>query len=179
MTDATQRYPENKSLQQSNRFLLSFGRLPYVTFNCQLVNLPGISIGEYAQENPFVPIWRAGDKAMYEPLVINFMIDEELWAWQAIHDWMRGLSFPTSFDEYKNLSLQVRNSPLSSKPQYSDATLTLLTGHQNPYLRVKFYDVFPTSLSQLQFNVQDTAQLTLIADATFRYTYFDLERISS
>ena len=174
---ATDRYPENKSLLQSNRFLLSFGRLPYLTFNCQLANLPGIGAGEAIRETPFVTLWHPGDKLQYEPLVVNFMVDEDFWSWQAIHDWMRGFTFPTTFDEYKNLSLQVRHKILDSRPQYSDASLTLLTGHQNNNIRVKFYDVFPTSLSSLQFNVQDTAQLTLIADASFRYSYYDISRL--
>ncbi len=60
---------------------------------------------------------------------------------------------------------------------YSDATLTLFTNKNNPSFRIKFYDIFPTSLSTIAFSTGDTAENIMTADATFRFSYYNYERI--
>ena len=63
------------------------------------------------------------------------------------------------------------------QPQYSDATLTIYTNKNNPNFRVKMVDVFPTSLSSVLFNASDTAENIVTADATFRFSYYNYERL--
>jgi len=51
------------------------------------------------------------------------------------------------------------------------------TNKNNSNFRVKFIDLFPTSLSTILFSSQDSAENIVTADATFRFSYYDYERI--
>jgi len=66
----------------------------------------------------------------------------------------------------------------SKQPQFSDATLTILSSSFNPTIRIKFYDIFPTSLSSFVLSAADSPENIITADATFRYTYYDVEVVS-
>ena len=158
--------PVNTNLLQSTKFMLNFVRVPDTNFFCQSVSMPGVNMSEAIQTNPFADIYRPGDKLQYEPLTVTFLIDEYLNSWKNIHDWMRGLTKPTKFAEYTKLKKEIGI--------YSDANLTILNGLNNPVVRIAFFDCFPTSLSPIQFSATDDGGQTITADATFRFTYFDI-----
>lgn len=181
MSTAIQRNPETVDLLQSTKFRLTFERLPGLTFFCQSANLPGVALTEIVRNTPFVDLYHAGEKLVYDTFNVTFLVDEELYAWTSIHDWVRGLTFPTDFKEYVGLA---RQSPASAmrgnfkvKPQYSDAILTVYTNKNNANFRIKLYDVFPTSLGTILFNTSDSAENIITSDAIFRFSYYDYERI--
>jgi hypothetical protein len=62
-------------------------------------------------------------------------------------------------------------------PQFSDATITLLSSSNKPYYRFKFHDVFPTSISTFVMAATDDPSNPMTADATFRYSYYDIEKL--
>jgi hypothetical protein len=176
------RNPRNPNPLQSNKFLLTFGRVPNVQYFCQNVTVPGISLSEAVITNPFVDLYSPGEKPIYDLLNITFMIDEELQGWKEIHDWIRAMTFPTDFAEYRNLrNLNKYNSSASdirkNFPQFSDASLTLFSSSNKEYYRFKFKNVFPTTLSTFVMNVQEGPDNILTADATFRYEYYDIEKL--
>ncbi len=168
--------PDNTNVLVPNRYVLSFIRLPNVQFFCQTVNLPGINLSAVPRNTPFVDVSIPGDKLIYDPLTITFLVDEDLKAWREIHDWMRGMTFPTKFEEYRDLAKQ---SPYVSQksPQYSDATLVILDSNQQGNYRFKFVDAFPTSLAAFTLSSTLGPETIMTADATFSFTYFDLEKI--
>lgn len=178
---AVTRSPTNVDLLQSTKFRLTFGRLPAITYFCQSANFPGVSLTEVQRSTPFVDLYVPGEKLVYDTFNITFLVDEDLRTWTEIHDWIRGLTFPTDFKEYVNLSRQAGASNIRGstglKPQYSDAVLTLYTNKNNPNFRIKLVDVFPTSLSSILVNTSDTAENIIVSDATFRFSYYDYERI--
>ena len=57
---------------------------------------------------------------------------------------------------------------------YSDATLTITSSKNNPTVEVRFSDIYPVSLSALQFDQQvgDTTYLTATVD--FSYTLYEI-----
>jgi hypothetical protein len=179
---ALTRNPSNPNPLQPNKFLLTFGRLPNVQYFCQNVTVPGISLSEAVITNPFVDIYSPGEKAIYDLLNISFMIDEELKSWLEIHDWIRAMTFPVEFREYQNLSKlnkyqSAKNYINNRFPQFSDASLSLFSSSNKEYYRFKFYEVFPTTLSTFIMNSQDGPDTIITADATFRYSYYDVEKL--
>lgn len=177
------RSPGSTDLLQTTKFRVTFDYLPGMTFFCQSANFPGLSLTEIPVPTPFVDFYVPGEKLVYDTFNITFLIDEKMLAWTEIHDWIRGLTFPTEFKEYFDLrkrgEIQTsRFSPIQKiKPQYGGAVLSVYSNKNNPKFRVKFNDVFPTSLSSIIFNTQDTAENVAVADATFRFSYYDYERI--
>jgi len=164
-SNRTYSQPANLSLAQSTKFMLNFARLPDTNYFCQTVTMPGVNMSEVVTETPFSTVYRHGDKLQYDPLVITFVVDEWLNSWKNIHDWMRGLTKPTRFQEYDKLKLEFGI--------YSDAMLTILNGVNVPIARVTFRNCFPTNLASLQFSATDDGGQIIVADATFRYDYFD------
>lgn len=89
------------------------------------------------------------------------------------------MTFPEDFEDYKGLSRLNKAATLTQTktPQYSDATLTLLSSSNIPYVKIHFKDAFPTTLSTFIMSSSSGPDELLTADATFRYTYFDIEKL--
>lgn len=178
MTSLT-RNPINPNLIHGNKYVLNFGRLPNIQYFCQTITVPGVSLSEVPRPTTFVDLYVPGEKAIYDLLNITFMVDEEIQAWKEVHDWIRGITFPTNYTEYRNLKSLNKNVQLAKDtgPQYSDATLLLLSSANNPLYKFTFYDVFPTSISSFAMSTTDTPESIITADATFRYSYYDIDKL--
>jgi len=178
---ATTRNPTNHDILQSTKFKLNMTRLPGVTYFCQTVNLPGLSLTEVIRPTPFVDLYSPGEKLIYDTLNITFLVNEDLSDWEQLHDWLRAMTFPHDFGEYANLSKLAAASAirLGSKlpPQFTDASVTIFTNKNNPQIRLNFKDLFPTTLGGIIFSSLDSAENIITADAAFRYSYYNIERI--
>jgi hypothetical protein len=173
---ALTRTPVNQNFLQSNKFQVNFSRLPNTQFFTQMVTVPGISMGEASQPTPFLDLFIPGDKAIYEPLVMTFYVDEQMESWVEIHNWIRAMTFPKNFDEYKNIRNLNNYTKFqqAEKPQYSDCTVTVLTSANKPMLTFKYYDVFPITLSGIMMNTTEGPETPITSDAEFRYSYYDI-----
>jgi hypothetical protein len=176
---AISRNPTNPNILQPNKFTLNFARAPSIQYFCQSVSVPGIALSEVPQPNPFVDVYLPGEKAIYDILNVTFLIDEELKAWTEMHDWIRAMTFPYDFAEYQSLGQlnRIAGGVNKPKPQYSDASITVLSSSNKPYYKFKFYDCFPTSVSAFILSATDSPDTTMSADATFRYSYYDIEKL--
>ena len=177
---AITRNPSNLNFLQPNKFTLNFSRAPAIQYFCQTVSIPGISLSEIPQNTPFVDVYVPGEKAIYDLLNVTFNVDEDLLGWLEIHDWIRAMTFPVEFEEYRKLGSLNKSVGFKQnlKPQYSDAAITILNSAQLPIYRFKYYDCFPTTLSNLVMSTTDTPDTVITADVTFRYSYFDVEKIT-
>ena len=57
---------------------------------------------------------------------------------------------------------------------YSDGTLQILSSNLVPQFNVTFNDLFPYSLSTLDFDARDTDIDYFTADVSFKYTIYNL-----
>jgi hypothetical protein len=176
---AINRNPANPNFLHPNKFQLNFGRVPNIQYFCQTVSVPGISMSEIIRSTPFVDIYSPGEKAIYDILNVTFIVDEELKAWLEIHDWIRAMTFPTDFKEYKQLDKlnNYANSQKDSFPQFSDATLTLLSSSNIPIYSFKFKNAFPVTLSTFVISTNESPDTIITADATFRYEFYDVIKL--
>lgn len=175
---ALTRNPTNPNPLQPNKFVLNFSRLPNMQYFCQSVSIPGLSLVEAIRTNPFVDLYSPGEKPIYDLLNVTFIIDEEMKSWIEVHDWIRAMTFPENFDEYKQLPrLSKGGQTRPDFPQFSDASITIFSSSMTPYYRIKYFDLFPTTLSTFILNAQDGPDTIITADATFRYSYFDIEKL--
>jgi hypothetical protein len=174
-----------QNIAQAAKFQLHFDRLPEMTFFCTQVNMPGVSATEITHYTPFSDLPVPGDKIMYDPLIVQFIIDSDYKTWQSVHDWIRAYTFPKDYSEYKNLPLREKyqlsgdmaGKPQFNRPQYSDAAVTIYTNKNNPNMRIRFKDCFPITLSGVNFNAEQGAEIPITADATFRFSYYDIDRV--
>jgi len=62
----------------------------------------------------------------------------------------------------------------ADRPLYSDATLTILSNKNNPIVEVRYSDMFPVSLSGLDYNSQEADVDYLTATIDFRYKLYEI-----
>lgn len=167
------RTPENTNLLQPTKFLLTFDRIPNVTYFCQEANIPGVSLPPIVVNSPMLDYHVAGNKLSFSMFNIRFMVDEKVESWKSIYDWHLAIASPHSFDERNHLSALQNQYKQTDFPNYSDAVLTVLSNLNNPILRVHLVGLFPVSLSDIQFDTTLSADHIITADASFSVKYFD------
>jgi len=164
---AEQRQPKNLNPLYPTYFQFTLKRTPTITYFCQGANLPGMSINMIPESTRFVDIPHSAGSPEFEDLTINFMVDEELTNWIEIWNWIRTISNTQDHTEY-----------IEADQHYSDATLSLLNSSMTPKIRVEFRNIIPTSISALEFDSTVSNPDPLIATATFRYTTYEITKLS-
>ena len=190
-TNSFARQPTSLDYASPTQFKFQITKLPKVEYFCTAVNIPTVSISEVRQPTPFVDVPLPGTTLSYGALNMTFMVDENLENFQEIHGWLRGLGFPESYTEYEDgLNAGVDRAPtsqgsVSSEPgkvkfgapsqaaYFSDATLVVLTSKNNPIKEIRFRDVYPTNIGELQYDQQATDVQYLTATVTFNYRGYD------
>ena len=185
------RQPDKLDYASATQFKFGIHQLPKVEFFTLSANVPGISAGVITQPTPFKDIPLVGDKLAYENLSITFQVDEYLENYVSLHNWMRGIGFPSDRQEFRIFRDVTSNTPAGGKVQpvdlvgkaipdkalYSDAYLMVLSNKNNPIVEVNFQNIFPTSLSALEFtqNVSDVEYMT--ATAEFAYEIYEIKTV--
>ena len=170
---ALNRLPENVNTLDLTRFRFVIHSLPFTEYFTQSVNLPGINQANILQPTPMVNAAIPGDHISFDPFSVTFLIDEDMKSWLEVYDWLRQLTFPQTYSEFKELKTD-SISTFYDGPETSDATLVVLTNASNPNIQFFFHDIFPTSLTELQFNSAVDSPDVVTAEATFEYTSYEV-----
>lgn len=165
--------PTDISPLSPNGFMFNIQKLPNVSFFCQQVNLPGITLGTPEFGNPFGTAPIPGDTLTYDTLQVQFLVDEKMENYRAIYNWIVALGFPETYQQYINF-LNSSDALVTSElaKNYSDATLSILDGSNNSVANFSFHDMFPMSIDSLTFQSTSQDVQYLIGNATFRYAYY-------
>ena len=160
---------------------LAFNRIPKTTWFCTSAAIPGISLGEAQFPTPIHDIFLVGDKLTFENLNITFIVDEELQNYRELWDWLVGMGAPKEQSQWLaelkkgDSSVRKKGGSYAESNFYSDATLIIYNSKNIPKVEVKFTDMFPTSLSALEYTQEATDVEYFKASATFRYMYYEFE----
>jgi len=135
-------------------------RLPNTSFFIQEANIPGISSTELTINTPFREMHFSQDKLIYNDFAINVRVDENMKNYLEIVNWMKGLGFPKSFDQYADLQAGDGN--------YSDATLIIMNSMKNQNISIIFEDIFPVAIGDIQLNTTNMDVDFATVDITFK-----------
>lgn len=127
----------------------------------QQVAVPGLAMNVQPQPTALgVQIPIAVNTFNFNPLELNFIVDENIDNWKSIYDWMKSIG---------NIDNDKEGSEYSSWA--TTANLQILKSNYYPLSNrnFTFYNVIPTDLSALNFrsDISDTNPVT----ATVRFTY--------
>ena len=170
---ALERTPENTGFLQPTKFILTFDRIPNVTYFCQEANIPGLSLPAIVVPSPAIDYHVVGNKLSYSMFNIKFMVDAKVESWKSIYEWFMSIASPHGTEERNSKTILQNQFKQTNFPQYSDAVLTVMSNLNNPVLRVHLVGLFPVSLSDIQFDTTLSADNIITADATFSVKYFD------
>ena len=185
------RQPDKLDYASPTQFKFGIHQLPKVEFFTLSANVPGISAGVVTRATPFKDIPIVGDKLTYDNLSITFQVDEYLENYVSLHNWMKGIGFPTERQEFRTFRDVTSNTPASGKTPpvdlvgkavpdkalYSDAYLMVLSNKNNPIVEVNFQNVFPVSLGALEFTQSVTDIEYMTATAEFAYQIYEINTL--
>jgi len=195
-TNVNTREPTKLDYASPVQFRFKIAKLPQVEFFIQTVNLPGISLPEATVQTPLWDYAVPGDEISFQSLDISFLVDENLNNYKELHDWLSGLGFGKSHQQFADMratgtdrfpgtvastaaSGTATPGPIPEGSIYSDATLTILNSKNIAKTEVRFQNVFPTSIGSLSYNVQASDVDYLKASASFSYINYDIVQIST
>lgn len=166
--------PTNQNFLSPLSFKFTISKLPHVSFFVQTVKLPNISLPPIEMETPYKNLPFIGDKLIFSDFQITFLVDEDMKNYNEIFNWLSGVAFPESYDQYKQIKERsvVKNDGLSS-----DASLIITTSSMNPNIEIVFTRAFPSSLSEIIMNTMDQTVDYVTATASFRYDLMKLKTI--
>ena len=169
--------PNNINPLQSNGFLFTINKIPSLSYFCQEVSVPGISLPTADVNSPLSRVPYAGDKVSFDDLTVEFLINEDMSNYKAIHDWIVSLGFPELHQQYADF-INENTTTLSRSPvmaSTSDGVLSILNSSNNVVRTVQFIDLVPTNLATvtLRSSTDDTTYLAGVA--TFAYNYYSFE----
>ena len=171
---------ENRNFLAPVGFKFNLQRSPGVAFFCNQANIPDLNLGVAMQPNPLRDIPTPGDKIDFGDLNLRFLVDEDLKNFMEIQNWLRGLGYPESVQEYRDLDGEgstrgARKDYIQSGHDiYSDGTLQILSSNYISKFNVNFKDLWPYSLTTLSFDATDTDIEYFTADVAFKYTAYEL-----
>jgi hypothetical protein len=166
--------PKNINFLSPAGYRFTLRRSPTTNFFITDINLPSFSLGFASVPSPFKRIELPGDQPEFGTLQITFKVDEDLANYLEIWNWLVKLGFPESFEQYAqlgNLNTGVGNGPVS------DATLSILNSSMSTNLQVDFINLFPTSISELNFSSASTDINYVAATVDFKYNYYSIRKL--
>jgi len=157
-----------KSFLSPLGYQLAIKKIPNTIFNCVSVNIPGITVEDAELQTPFKVV-RYPDKVVYNDFVVRFKVDEDLTNYIEIFDWMHEIGRPEQFSSGSA-------NPLFPNDLYStyasDGTLLILNSANKPNVEIRFRDLFPVVLSDIEFTSQETDVAYIDATVSFRCLLF-------
>ena len=169
---------ENRNFLAPTGFRFIVKRCPKAAFFCNQANIPSIDLGVTLQPSYLRDIPTPGDKMEFGDLTLRFLVDEDLKNYMEIQNWIRGLGFPESLQEFRDLEEEGQDYGIipteGGDNIYSDATLQILSNNLVPKFQVMFKDLFPYSLTTINFDATDTDIEYFTAEASFKYTMYNL-----
>jgi len=138
------------------QFKIDSNQYPNLEYFCTAATLPGLNLGDTPVPFKGVNLSFTGDRVSFEDLSITFNVTEDMENYIETFNWIHSLVQSTNAEDSK-----------------SDATLLILSSHNNVTKEIRFTGVFPIGLSALEFNAQETEISYLQATLTLKYTTFE------
>ena len=156
--------PTNRNFLNPIGYLLKLEKFEGVDFFCQTANIPDVQMPTTEVASPFrgLPIIPGGG-VTFGDFSVRFIVDEDLVNYNAVHKWIRDVG---------NADQMARTTP--EKDILTNGQLHIVTSQYNPAFIVEFLDIFPVSLSGLQFDATITDVEYITAEVTFKHQQFFL-----
>ena len=138
------------------QFKVDHTKYPNLEYFVVAATLPSLNIA--AAEMPYrgVNLSFTGDRMAFDDLSIRANITENMENYIETFDWIHNIIQSNKAEDFK-----------------ADATLLILSSHNNVTKEIKFNGIFPTSLSSVELDSQAEAIDFAQMDITFSYTSFE------
>lgn len=140
------------------QFKVNSEKYANVEYFCTSVSLPSVSMPQVAVGHRGVNLAVTGDRLQFDDLTIRVNVTEDMENYIETFNWLHNIAQKGTAEDFKE-----------------DATLLILSSHNNVSKQIQFKGVFPTSIGGVEFNTQNTDIEFAQIDITFGYTYFEVK----
>ena len=163
----------NRNFLSGVGFKFNLTKFPKVDFFSNSARIPELSL-ELAQQSSYLKnISVPGERLTFGDFTLRFLVDENMENYLSVYGWLKGLGFPESGKQFKDITTD-SDGIRDPKEAFCDGTLSIQNSNYREVAKVKFNDLFPISLTSLDFDATATDVQYLTAEATFKYTIYDL-----
>ena len=165
---------QNRNFLSGVAFKFNLTKFPKVDFFSNSARIPELSLELTTQASYLKNIDVPGERLTFGDFNLRFLVDENMENYLSVYNWLTGLGFPETTKEFAEL-IKDKDGQRDPKEAFCDGTLRILNSNYREVAQVKFKDLFPISLSSLEFDATNTDVQFFTADATFKYTIYDLK----
>ena len=173
MTSAFRNQIQNRNFLSGVAFKFNLSKFPKVDFFSNSARIPELNLELARQASYLKNIDIPGERLTYGDFTLRFLVDENMENYAAVHNWLTGLGFPESPQQFIDKTTD-SDGIRDLEEQFCDGSLHILNSNFRDVAVVKFQDLFPTSLTSLTFDATDNDIQYFTASASFRYTIYKL-----
>ena len=173
MADPFANQIQNRNFLAPVGFKFTLAKYPKVDFFSNSARIPEISLGTAVQPSYLKDIYVPGEKLTYGDLNIRFLVDENMQNYMAMHNWLKGIGFPETPQQFADLTTD-KDGLRDPLEVFSDGSLHILNSNVQDVAIVKFNDLFPVGLTSLEFDATETDINYFTAEAVMRYTVYNI-----
>ena len=164
---------QNRNFLAPVGFKFTLAKYPKVDFFSNSARIPELSLGTAIQSSYLKDIDIPGEKLTYGDLTIRFLVDENMENYVAMHNWLKGIGFPETPQQFKD-QITDNEGIIDEKLVFSDGSLHILNSNFQDVAIVKFQDLFPVGLTSLEFDATETDINYFTAEVSMRYTVYNI-----
>ena len=165
---------QNRNFLSGVAFKFNLAKFPKVDFFSNSARIPELNL-ELAQQSSYLKnLAVPGERLTFGDFTLRFLVDENMENYLAVYDWLKGLVFPESTKQNREVTTN-SDGQRDTKEAFCDGTLRILNSNYREVAKVKFSDLFPISITSLDFDATNTDVQYFTAEATFKYTIYDLK----
>lgn len=151
-------------LSKQDNAVLEIQDLKEVSFFVITFSIPGMSTGLTPIANPFLEFNAPGSKLTYEAFDITMMLAENMQNWISLRNWIlegnTGVTFSTR-------DITKRNG-----------NIIVTSNNGNPIFNITIKNMFPVSISEVDFDLQQAEPVPPTFNANFSYESFDIQIVN-
>ena len=164
---------QNRNFLSGVAFKFNLAKFPKVDFFSNSARIPELNLELTTQPSYLKNIDVPGERLTFGDFTLRFLVDENMENYISVYDWLTGLGFPETTKEFADL-IKDKDGQRDPKEAFCDGTLRILNSNYREVAQVKFNDLFPTSLTSLDFDATNTDVQYFTAEATFKYTLYKI-----
>ena len=164
---------QNRNYLSGIGFKFNLAKHPKVDFFSNSARIPEVNLATAVQSTYLKDIDIPGEKLTFGDFTLKFLVDENMENYLAVYNWLVGLGFPETTKQFKDITTDSADQRDLTEA-FCDGTLRILNSNYREISRVKFKDLFPVSLTSLDFDATTSDVQYFTAQATFKYTVYDL-----
>ena len=165
---------QNRNFLSGVAFKFNLAKFPKVDFFSNSARIPELNLELTTQASYLKNIDVPGERLTYGDFTLRFLVDENMENYLAVYNWLKGLGFPESGKQFTEIFTD-SDGQRDPKEAFCDGTLSILNSNYREVAKVKFNDLFPVSITSLDFDATNTDVQYFTAEATFKYTIYDLK----